>query len=132
VAPIAAVQGVTIRTVASGAIVIADINLSIRILRNFVQNALRHARCETILIGARRHGARLRIYVLDDGAGVAAEDVPLLFEEYAQGAESRGKGGMGLGLASSRRLAALMDGRADYDARWQHGAAFFLELPIAR
>ncbi|HEX2591489.1 MAG TPA: HAMP domain-containing sensor histidine kinase [Rhizomicrobium sp.] len=132
VAPIAAVQGVAIRTVASSAEVAADINLSIRILRNFVQNALRHARCETILIGARRHGARLRIYVLDDGAGVAGDDIPLLFEEYAQGAESRGKGGMGLGLASSRRLAALMDGRADYDARWQHGAAFFLELPIAR
>jgi signal transduction histidine kinase len=131
VQPLADVENVQVLTVGSSVTAMADVTLATRVLRNFVQNALRHARCRRILIGARRHGACVRIYVIDDGDGVPAEDVAILFEEYAQGAGSRGKGGMGLGLASSRRLAELMDGRADYDAAWEQGAAFFLELPRA-
>jgi len=38
---------------------------------------------------------------------------------------------MGLGLASARRLAELMDGRAALDGSWRGGAAFFIELPSA-
>jgi len=130
VAPIAAAQEVRIRVVRSELVAFADLNLAVRVVRNFVQNALRHARCQTVLIGARRSGGRVRLFVVDDGVGVPAAEVPLLFEEYAQGADSRGKGGMGLGLASSRRLAELMGGRAEF-ANQHKGAAFFLELPRA-
>ena len=133
-APVAALQDVELVAAKTGLMVVADADLTTRVLRNFVTNALRHARCRRILLAARRRAPLARIYVIDDGAGVAPEDAPSLFDEYVQGARvrERGLGGMGLGLASARRLAELMDGHADLDPSWRGGAAFFVELPLAR
>lgn len=127
-APLAGANGVSIRCGASSRRVITDPDLAVRILRNFVQNALRHSQGRRILIGCRTRADAVRIYVVDDGLGIPAEDRPLLFIEYARGSLPGG-GGMGLGLASARRLAELMGAHAGFDARWPTGAAFFLELP---
>ena len=59
-------------------------------------------------------------------------DRATLFDDYSKGAGANpAKGGFGLGLASVRRLAAAMSGRAGLDARWTRGAAFWIELPAA-
>jgi signal transduction histidine kinase len=74
----------------------------------------------------------VRIWVVDDGVGVGRIDAKHIFEDYYQGASEQGRarGGFGLGLASVRRLAALMDGVAGLDPRWRRGAAFYLEFPF--
>lgn len=133
-APAAALQDVELVAARTGLAVVADADMATRVLRNFVTNALRHAHCRRILLAARRRSALARIYVIDDGVGVAPEDAASLFDEYVQGARvrERGLGGMGLGLASARRLAELMGGRAELDPAWRGGAAFFIELPLAR
>jgi signal transduction histidine kinase len=132
-APAAALQDVDLVAAKTDLAVTADPDLAIRVLRNFVANALRHSRCRRILLGVRRRAGRGRLYVIDDGVGVPADDAEALFDEYAQGARvrERGLGGMGLGLASARRLAELMEGRAELDPAWRGGAAFFIELPRA-
>jgi len=132
-APAAALQDIELVAAKTSLAVIADSDMAARVLRNFVTNALRHARCRRILLAARRKASHGRLYVIDDGVGVDVEDAQALFDEYVQGerARERGLGGMGLGLASARRLAELMDGRAELDAGWRGGAAFFIELPLA-
>ena len=129
--PAAQLAGVRLIAVSASAPVLADIDMLERALGNLVDNALRHAGARRILIGVRRRGAATRIYVIDDGVGVAADERDRLFDDYVQGrsAGAGERGGFGLGLASVRRMAELMGGRAGVDPGWCKGAAFFIELP---
>ena len=73
-----------------------------------------------------------RIEVADNGIGVAAQDLEKMFEPYVQlGSNSSQYGGLGLGLAVARRLAALHGGsinaRSDGPG---HGCVVTLELPV--
>lgn len=130
VALLAAADGIRLRAVASSAPLLCDAPMTMRIVRNLIHNAIRHSRGARVLVGAHRAGDRVRLYVIDDGRGVMAADREMLFTEFAQGpAGAERPGGIGLGLASSRRMAALMDGRVDLDTRWLRGAAFFVDLP---
>jgi signal transduction histidine kinase len=129
--PSAMAAGITIHALPSRMTITVDADLLERALSNLADNAIRHARARRLLIGTRRHGAGTRIWVIDDGRGVAPADVPRLFEDYFQGSDhdDEVRGGFGLGLASVRRIADLMGGAVGIDQRWRRGAAFFLELP---
>ena len=111
----------------------ADPVLLERAIANYIGNALRHAAASRILLGARRSGAVVRIWVIDDGVGTVPADRETLFDDYVQGSDHGDalRGGFGLGLSSVRRLAVLMSGNAGLDARWTRGSAFWLELPAA-
>ena len=121
-----------IKAVSSGLSVLADRRMTERALANLVGNALRHASADRILIGARRSGRVARIWVIDNGVGTTAGDRDNLFDDYFQGSDHGGalRGGFGLGLATVRRLATLMNGTAGLEGRWVRGSAFWLELPI--
>lgn len=111
----------------------ADVTMLSRVLGNVVGNAIRHSSARRVLVGARPAGEILSIWVIDDGCGVSAADVPRLFEEYMQGSgPATAPGGFGIGLASSRRMMQLMSGDIALDPRWKAGAAFCLRLPLAR
>lgn len=130
--PMAAEAGMRLRTPRCRLTVRADPHLLKRLLGNFVANGIRHSRGENVLVAARRHGpASLRIWVLDDGDGVDADLAPRLFEDFAQGPNSERAGGFGLGLASARKLAEAMGGRAGHEPQWRAGGAFFVELPAS-
>jgi signal transduction histidine kinase len=128
--PAARLAGSELRAVFTALRVAGDEALVERALGNFVGNAIRHSKARRLLIGARRAGAMIRIWVIDDGVGIAQADVARLFSDYAQG-DHKGetRGGYGLGLGSALRMAQLMRGTAGHDPRWTRGAAFFLELP---
>ena len=111
--------------------VLADPALVERALGNLIGNAIRHARASRILIGAKRHKGRVKIWVIDDGVGIPVNDQAVIFENYVQGSNHGDeiRGGFGLGLATVNRLATLMGGTAGLDERWRNGSAFWLELP---
>jgi signal transduction histidine kinase len=76
--------------------------------------------------------------VRDTGPGVSAEQAQRIFEPFVQGeaGEARTRGGVGLGLAISRRLARLMGGDVTLEpqgdgAAAMGGATFVLRLPAA-
>ena len=93
-----------------------------RILNNLVSNSLRHTTEGGILVGARRRGRSIRVEVWDTGIGIAPHHQRRVFEEFYQiepqgrqgGREQRG---MGLGLATVQRLAALLNTRVELDSR---------------
>lgn len=110
---------------------LADRALVERAIGNLIGNAIRHAHAGRILIGAKRHKGKVRIWVIDDGVGIPARDQNVIFDRYVQGSNHGDeiRGGFGLGLATVIRLAELMNGTAGLDKRWKNGSAFWLELP---
>lgn len=113
------------------AVVLGDRNELERLLRNLVDNAVRHAVTD-VLITVRNEGSRVIVEVRDDGPGVPAEDADRIFERFTRldDARSRDAGGSGLGLAIARDLARLHHGTLTLADRTP-GASFVLRLPRA-
>ena len=130
--PAAEAAGIELRPCASSATLLLDPVLIDRALGNLVGNAVQHSRARRVVLGARRQGDRVRLWVVDDGAGVAPIDARHVFDDYYQADPGSGavRSGFGLGLPSVRRLAALMGGSAGLDPRWVRGAAFYLDFPV--
>lgn len=121
--------GMQIRVVHGSLTVRADTDLIKRILGNLVANAVRHAQGERILLSVRQRRGMAEVWVIDDGLGIAEADRPALFDDYARGS-TNAQGGFGIGLASSRRMAAIMGGSIAFDPRWTSGAAFVVRVPV--
>jgi len=105
-----------------------------RILNNLVSNALRHTTEGGVLVGARRAGERVRIDVWDTGVGIAPEHHAKVFEEFYQvdAAGSRGSRGLGLGLATVRRLCDLLGLPLRLASRVGKGTLVTVSVPRAR
>jgi len=75
----------------------------------------------------------VRITVRDDGAGIAPEDLSRIFAMFRRGqAGTSGGGGLGIGLALSRKLAEMHGGTLDAHSDGPgRGSTFTLRLPIA-
>jgi signal transduction histidine kinase len=128
--PAARLAGISIRAMPSQLSALADASLAERALGNLVANAIRHAKARRVLVGARRQAGRVRLWVVDDGVGIAEADAPRLFDDFVQGSNHGDeiRGGFGLGLGSARRMAGLMAGSVGLERKWTHGSAFWLEL----
>lgn len=127
-APAAEAAGMRITCYPSRASLLLDRVLIERALGNLVANAISHGGGSRIVLGVRRRGRHLRIWVIDDGKGVAGVDRDRIFDDYYRGATGV-RGGFGLGLASVRRIAALMGGAAGLEADRRPGAWFYLDFP---
>ncbi|MFD4604938.1 ATP-binding protein [Streptomyces sp. NPDC058464] len=103
-------------------------------LGNLVSNAIRHTPADgTVTLAARRDGDDVVLTVTDTGPGIAADDLPHVFERFwrAEKSRSRRTGGSGLGLPIVRHLLAAHDGTAEVRSEPGKGAEFTLRLPAA-
>lgn len=105
-----------------------------QIVGNLLDNAVRHTPPGGhVHVGARRRGGTVRLAVRDDGAGIAPDVLPGIFELFAQGPGSaaRPTGSMGIGLTVVRRLAELHGGSVEvYSAGPGQGSEFVVVLPL--
>jgi signal transduction histidine kinase len=130
--PLADQLGITIRIAPCSFALMLDPSLFDRAMSNLLSNALTHSGAKKVLIGCRSlANERLRIYLLDNGVGIGAADAKHIFNDFYRGSDSiaHSKIGFGLGLSTVKRVAEVMGGRAGFDERWLHGAAFYLEFP---
>ncbi|MDM0117004.1 hybrid sensor histidine kinase/response regulator [Variovorax sp. J22R133] len=114
--PVAEQQGLRLVARKTDVWVRCDYVMLSRILNNLVSNSLRHTTEGGLLIGARRRGRSIRIDVIDTGVGIAPQLQERVFEEFFQIDPQRARGatrGMGLGLATVQRLAALLNTRVE-------------------
>ncbi len=105
-----------------------------RILNNLVSNALRYTAEGGVLVGARLRGDRVRIDVWDTGAGILPEVREKVFEEFFRAhdpAAPAAARGLGLGLSTVRRLAALLEVPVTLLSRPGRGTVFSVEVPLA-
>ena len=122
--PVAEQQGLRLVARKTDAWVRCDYVMLSRILNNLVSNSLRHTLEGGVLIGARRRGKGVRIDVVDTGVGIAPQHQARVFEEFFQVDPLRKPGatrGMGLGLSTVQRLAALLNTRVELNSVPQRG-----------
>jgi len=77
-----------------------------RILRNVLDNAVRHARTAVQVTIGPAGDTTARVVITDDGPGISADDREQVFQRFTrlQDARDRDSGGSGLGLAIVREL----------------------------
>ena len=110
----------------------ADADKLKQILINLLDNAIKFSRVDSkVCLRAEAGQAGLRIVVEDHGAGVAAEDLPHLFERFFRGRSAHGTPGSGLGLAIARNLARLHGGDITVKSVPERGSTFTLNLPTS-
>lgn len=129
--PVARAQGLTFRVVDSSAVVTTDHVLLDQILRNLVENALRYTRHGKVLLGCRRKGSRISLWVADTGIGIPADQRKAVFGEFFQiGNQNRNrKDGLGLGLATVDRLGSLLGHTISLASTEGKGSVFAVDMP---
>ncbi len=103
------------------------------ILSNLVSNAVKYSPAGSeIRVVVREEPGWAVVDVIDQGSGIADEDLPKLFQPFGrlQSAVSAGIEGTGLGLHLSRSLAVAHGGDIEVTSRHGEGSTFTLRLPI--
>ena len=130
--PVAAEKGLQIKALSSSVVVRSDSRLLLRILRNFISNAIRYTHQGRVLVGCRRMGEVLSIQVWDTGNGIPQDKFAAIFEEFHQLEGHRGSGGqgVGLGLAIVERIANMLQHPLRVRSKYGRGSMFSVEVPL--
>jgi PAS domain S-box-containing protein len=105
-----------------------------QVVGNLLNNACKFSeRGGQIRLTVQREGTQAVIRVQDAGIGIAAEQLPRIFELFTQVDTSleRAQSGLGIGLALVKRLVEMHDGSIEaHSAGLGHGSEFIVRLPI--
>ena len=108
-----------------------DRELVLMALRNLIDNALKYSTSsDRVQVRAREEGGAWVIDVVDNGRGIAADDLPHVAEELYRGANVRDVAGSGLGLAMAQRIAARHNGALTVRSRPGQGTIASMRLPV--
>ncbi|MEY4979058.1 MAG: putative sensory/regulatory protein RpfC [Pseudomonadota bacterium] len=110
-----------------------------QMLSNLVSNAIKFTSEGTIEVQAQQHEADadtavLLFVVTDTGMGIAADQLPLLFQPFRQldDGSARQFGGTGLGLSIVKSLARQMGGEVGVDSEHGQGSRFWFRVRLPR
>lgn len=106
-----------------------------QILFNLLNNAIKFTADDGhIRIRMRCDAGTLHCAVIDDGVGIAPENLEKIFKAFAQedSTTTRRFGGTGLGLTISAKLVEIMGGQLKVESDLGTGSRFYFEIPIER
>ncbi|AYG43883.1 sensor histidine kinase [Pseudomonas sp. Leaf58] len=108
-----------------------NLNHLAQALENLLRNAIRHSPAEGVVrLGGQREGSYWRLWLEDDGGGVAETDLERIFAPFSRLDGSRpGDGGFGLGL-SIARSAIQRQGGTLWAQNGQRGLRLCMRLPL--
>jgi CheY-like chemotaxis protein len=103
-----------------------------QIFSNLLNNAAKYTpRGGAIGVAVRRHAQRVVISVTDNGAGIAPERLPRIFDLFNRGGRGPDEPGLGIGLALSRRLVDMHGGTMEVHSEGIGlGSEFTVRLPV--
>jgi signal transduction histidine kinase len=113
--------------------VIGDIGGISRVLRNLLDNAVRHAKSRIDIAVATR-GDQVVLSVGDDGPGIPNADRGRVFDRFVRLDDDRSRegGGAGLGLAIVAEIVSAHNGTVGIDERPGGGTRVTVTMPAAR
>lgn len=106
-----------------------DPNTYTRILNNLLQNVLVHSEADRIQLCLHEDSQQAVISLADNGKGIAAQDLPHIFERMYQCDEARSAEGNGLGLSIAKELVEAHQGTLSVDSTLGAGTTFWVTLP---
>jgi signal transduction histidine kinase len=127
--------------------VCADPKTIRRVLANLIENSVKYtADGGRIVLSAQQDGEEVTINIADNGRGIPAEDMPILFNKFYRGKpapesaalhdaetteflEDADMSGVGLGLYLARNVIERMGGRISVESEVGRGSTFTLHLP---
>jgi CheY-like chemotaxis protein/nitrogen-specific signal transduction histidine kinase len=103
-----------------------------QVLLNLVSNSLRVTERGGVTIHVRCVGEEVEFCVQDTGPGIAAQDLPKIFQEFVQAGKDswRRHEGVGLGLPISKRLIELHGGQMRVESTAGEGSCFYFTVPL--
>jgi two-component system, OmpR family, sensor histidine kinase KdpD len=109
-----------------------DARLLGRVLRHLLENAASYCPPgSTITLRSRRFQGRLLFIVEDNGPGIDAAELPMIFEKFYRGSKGARVGkGSGMGLAIVRAILAVHGGGIEASSPPGHGASFRFWVPL--
>jgi CheY-like chemotaxis protein len=109
-----------------------------QVLSNLLQNAMQftlRGGCIAVRAALLPGGRRVELTVRDNGAGIAPEELPYLFEVFSQAdhqSRDRSRGGLGVGLAIVKALVEMHGGEVEAHSEGPgKGAELAIRLPVA-
>jgi signal transduction histidine kinase len=98
-------------------------------LENLIGNAIKFTKAGGIItVGAALRGGEMMFWVADTGAGIAADDLPHVFDRFWQAQKGK-RSGAGLGLLIVKGLVEAHGGRIWVDSTRGRGTTFQFTIP---
>lgn len=105
-----------------------------QVVVNLLDNAIKYTpEGGKVELSVTKRDGRAVLDVADSGIGIAAADLPHIFDRFyrADRARSRQLGGTGLGLSIVRSICVAHGGQVTVDSAEGRGAVFHVEIPLA-
>jgi len=100
-----------------------------QVFENLFTNAVKYAPDSHIVAGLTQADDLLLITFMDNGPGIPAESLPLIFDRFYR-VRSENATGTGLGLFICRQIIEAHRGKIWAESKLNQGTTFFIELPV--
>ena len=103
-----------------------------KIVLNLISNAFKFTFKGEIEVSLRQTATQFELTVRDTGTGIAADEIPKLFERFYRvaGAQGRTHEGSGIGLALVQELTRLHHGSVSVESLYGQGSTFKVVIPL--
>ncbi|MFN8498135.1 MAG: ATP-binding protein [Anaerolineae bacterium] len=101
-----------------------------QVVTNLLTNAIKYGAGRPIDIAIDAADDTALLTVRDRGIGIAAEQLPRIFDRFERAATARTYGGIGLGLYITREIVDAHGGRTEVTSAPDEGATFTVSLPL--
>jgi two-component system phosphate regulon sensor histidine kinase PhoR len=112
-----------------GRFLYGDRLMLLQLFINLVENAYRFTESGTITVSAAADNTHTILGVSDTGRGIAAADLPRIFERFYSRSSNHGRPGTGLGLAIVKRIVLAHNGTIDVLSTPGKGTSFVIRIP---
>ena len=114
------------------ATILTDAGKLEKILNNLLSNAIKHTSSGgKVSLIAKVDNEELQIKIIDTGQGIAAVELPLIFDRFYQSIQPDAplQGGTGIGLSLAKEFCELMGGSIQVESELNQGSTFTVSIP---